>query len=144
MTGPCSPGSHPHVDRPNWEPADNIGDYMRNCREGLETWSECRAAKLMGMSRAHLWRMRQMANIPDDLFELLLDDARMGDHVPSTQEFAAIGQALASGHVDQSIEPQLYPGEDKFLRQMRRHTKCGYPPSPKQAAWLRKIMARRP
>jgi hypothetical protein len=96
----CSPGGHPHADRPNWQPADNINDYVRNCHEGLESWSDRRAAKLLGWSRARLWRAQQMANIPEDLFDRLLDQA----HMPSTKELAAIGQALVRGRVGESIE----------------------------------------
>jgi hypothetical protein len=69
---PCSPGSHPHADQPNWRLADNPWDYARNCQEGLETFSERHFAKLFGISRAELWRWRLMANLSDDLFEALL------------------------------------------------------------------------
>ena len=71
MQHPCSPGSHPHSDRPNWEPAETANDYLRNCREGLEAYSDRRMAKLLGWSRAHLWRAKLMAEIPEDLFERL-------------------------------------------------------------------------
>jgi hypothetical protein len=47
----CSSGSNPHSDRPNWQPADNIDDYLRNCTEGLETYTDSRAAKLLGWTR---------------------------------------------------------------------------------------------
>jgi hypothetical protein len=69
-----SHGSHPHADRPNWRPAETIGDYMSNCREGLEDFSERRAAKLLGMTRVQLYRAKLMAELPDDLFELLLKE----------------------------------------------------------------------
>jgi integrase len=45
MDRPGSPGSHPHSDRPNWQPATTIDDYLRNCREGLEEYPDRRAAK---------------------------------------------------------------------------------------------------
>ena len=32
---------------PNWQPAATINDYYRNCREGLEEYSERRAAELL-------------------------------------------------------------------------------------------------
>lgn len=103
MSGTCSPGSHPHSDRPNWQPADTIGDYLTNCREGLENFSERRAAKLFGVSRAELWRWRLMAEIPEDLFERLLKACKK----PSTKALAAIGQALRSGKVLRRIVPAL-------------------------------------
>lgn len=69
MQHPCSPGSHPHSNRPNWEPAETANDYLRNCRDGLEAYSDRRMAKLLGWSRAHLWRAKLMAEIPEDLFD---------------------------------------------------------------------------
>ncbi len=95
---PCpsdgSPGNHPHSDRPNWRPAETAEDYLRNCDDGLETYSERRMAKLLGVSRTALWRWRMMAEIPEELFERLLAEA---NHVPSTKELANIGRAL-NGH----------------------------------------------
>ena len=63
-----TPGSHGR----NWQPADNIEDYLRNCREGLENYSERHLAKLLGMSRIKLYRTRMVAAIPESLFERLL------------------------------------------------------------------------
>ncbi len=94
MQHPCSPGSHPHSDRPNWRPAETADGYMRNCREGLETYSERHLAKLLGISRARLWRWKLMAEIPEELFERLLTET---NHVPSTKELANVAQAL-NGH----------------------------------------------
>ncbi len=68
----CSPGSHPHSDRPNWQPAETPEQYLTNCREGLETFSRRRLAKLMGVSRAFLWRANLMAEMPEELFERLV------------------------------------------------------------------------
>jgi hypothetical protein len=65
-----SPGSH-HNGR-NWRPAETFDEYLRNCREGLEERSDRRAAKLLGWSRIHFYRVRLMAELPDDLFEMLL------------------------------------------------------------------------
>jgi hypothetical protein len=73
MTDDGSPGSHPHSDRPNWQPAETIDDYARNIREGLEEYSDRRAAKLLGRSRIHVYRAKLMAELPDALFERLLD-----------------------------------------------------------------------
>ncbi len=93
-TTPGPPGSHPHSDRPNWQPAETANDYLRNCQEGLESYSDRRMAKLLGWSRAHLWRAKLMAEIPEELFERLL--AR-SDHAPSTKELANVARAL-NGH----------------------------------------------
>ena len=68
--------------------------HDKYCREGLETYSERRYAKLLGVSRTALWRWKMMAEIPEDLFQRLL--AR-GDHLTSTKEMANIGRAL-NGH----------------------------------------------
>ena len=86
-----SPGSHPHVDRPNWHPANNLSDYLRNCEAGLEVFSDSHLANLMRVSRAHVWRMRLIADLPDDLFDLLLKL----HPVPTTSELASISRALS-------------------------------------------------
>ncbi len=97
-TGPCSPGSHPHADQPNWRPAATLDDYLHNCREGLEQYSDRRVAKLLGVSRIELWRWQLMARLPKDLFERLLalgrenPKARLG-----TKGFAQVALALL-GH----------------------------------------------
>ena len=91
---PGSPGSHPHSDRPNWQPAETANDYLRNCDEGLEAYSDRRMAKLLGVSRASFWRWKLMAEIPEELFERLL--AR-SDHKFSTKELANVARAL-NGH----------------------------------------------
>ena len=93
-TIPGPPGSHPHSDRPNWQPAETANDYLRNCQEGLEAYSDRHVAKLLGWSRAHLWRAKLMAEIPEELFERLLARA---DHAPSTKELANVARAL-NGH----------------------------------------------
>ncbi len=93
MTGNSSgsPGNHPHSDRPNWQSAESIDEYLRNCQEGLERFSDRRAAKIMGISRTSLWRWQLMATIPEDLFERLLSQS---DHCPSTKELANVARAL--------------------------------------------------
>jgi len=73
MTDDGSLGSHPHSDRPNWQPAETLDDYARNCREGLEDDSDRRAAQLLGWSRMAVYRAKLMAGLPDELFERLLD-----------------------------------------------------------------------
>ncbi len=88
------PGSHPHSDRPNWRPAETADEYVRNCQDGLEAYSERRMAKLLGISRARLWRWKLMAEVPEELFERLLAET---SHVPSTKELANVARAL-NGH----------------------------------------------
>lgn len=89
----CPPGSHPHSDRPNWQPAETVDEYLANVREGLEPYSQRRLAKLLGVPRIELYRWTQMAAIPDELFERLMEDAAN----LSTKRLAQIGQAL-KGH----------------------------------------------
>jgi hypothetical protein len=88
----CSPGSHPHSDRPNWHPGETLEHFLQNVREGLEQPSDRRLAKLMGVPRVMLWRMRMMAEIPEDLFERLLDGG-----ILSTKALAQMGYALRNG-----------------------------------------------
>jgi hypothetical protein len=73
----------------NWQPATTIGDYLRNCREGLEEYSDRRAAKLMGCPRIQLYRAKLMAELPDDLFEELLAAG-----VTSSKALAQVALAL--------------------------------------------------
>lgn len=82
-----SPGSHSHSDQPNWRPADNMDDYLRNCREGLEVYSERHLAKLLGMTRAMVWRAKLMASIPSELTEALIEQ----EPCASIRELAIIG-----------------------------------------------------
>lgn len=89
QSGP--PGSHPHADRPNWRPATTFEEYWRNCQEGLEQYSERRAAKILGWSRVRVWRAKQMAQIPDDL----LDRLRKLKPPPSSRDLAKVGQFLS-------------------------------------------------
>jgi ribosomal protein S14 len=84
-----SPGNHPHSDRRNWRPATTLDEYLRNCREGLEEHSDRRLAKFMGWSRIHLYRVRAMASLPDELFECLLAAG-----VLSSAEMARVANAL--------------------------------------------------
>jgi hypothetical protein len=85
LVGPL--GSHGR----NWAPAETIADYLGNCREGLETWSERRAAELLGCKRIELYRWKRMAELPEDLFEALLTS---GSKPPSSRELANIARAL--------------------------------------------------
>jgi hypothetical protein len=100
----CSPGSHPHSDRPNWRPAETVEDYQRNIHEGLETYSERRMAKLLGMSRTLLWRARLMADLPDELFEHILSEARKRGIKLSEKALAQVALALRKGNNVAEVE----------------------------------------
>jgi hypothetical protein len=118
---PCSPGSHPHSDRPNWQPAETIEDYFRQCEEGLENFSGRRMAKLFGISRAALWRWRLMAQIPEDLFNLLMEKSKRR---LSTKSLAAVGriyrQASQNGDTTVGADVELCPHCGEVLR-LRHH-----------------------
>lgn len=90
---PGEPPPNPHADRPNWRPATTFDAYLSNCREGVEQWSERRAAKLLGWSRIEIWRARRMAEIPADLFERLV---ALRPPV-GTRTLAAVGILFAEG-----------------------------------------------
>lgn len=83
-----------HDERRNWKPADTFEEFMANCREGLETFSERRAAKLLGVSRADIQRWVFMASLPKDLFERLLTSHRQTGRRIGEKEMAAIALAL--------------------------------------------------
>jgi hypothetical protein len=108
-----SPGSHPHADQPNWRPADNIKDYLRNCDEGLEQLSERRFAKLMSVSRAELWRWRLMAELPDNLFEALLRASKK----PTSTQLAKVALALTG---EKSADVECCPHCGKPIRVRQR------------------------
>jgi hypothetical protein len=84
------PGGQSHADQPNWRPAETIEEYFANCREGLERYSDARAAKLLGCSRQQFQRGKLMAELPDDLFERLVTLRP----VPSTKSLAQAAIAL--------------------------------------------------
>ena len=114
MTDDGSPGSHPHSDRPNWQQAETIADYARNIREGLEEYSDRRAAKLLGRSRIHVYRAKLVAELPNALFERLLDAG-----VVSSKALANVAQALR--HKDpQSADVERCPHCGGVLR-VRAH-----------------------
>lgn len=97
MKNSVHPGVHPHSDRLNWQPADTMDEYLANCREGLETFTDKRAAKLCGMSRVGVYRARLMARLPESLFERLIVVARETKHGLSKKMFANIAIAIANG-----------------------------------------------
>ena len=57
-------------------------------------------AKLMGWSRARMWRARLMAELPDDLFDTLL----AADQYPSSKSLAAVALALRRGEARRSAK----------------------------------------
>ena len=75
-----SPGSHSHSDRPNWQPGDDDAEELRlqkiadALRDGK---GERQIAKLLGVSRAWIWRAKKYSRIPGGLYERL-QAARVG------------------------------------------------------------------
>lgn len=60
MTGAhCSPGEHSHSDRPNF----TIDDYLAMCKGGEAEFSVAEAARVMGVSRAYVYRCMLYASI---------------------------------------------------------------------------------
>lgn len=68
----CSPGEHSHSDQPNF----TIEDYLQMCRDGEASFSIAEAARVMGVSRAYVYRCLLYASIPEDEFEEVLDAVR--------------------------------------------------------------------
>jgi hypothetical protein len=95
----CSPGDNPHADRPNWQPATDLAGYLANCRDGLETFSDKRVSKLMGWSRAMVWRARLMAAIPEYIFEELVALPNI-----STSQLAAAGRLFLGSGIPNETE----------------------------------------
>lgn len=115
ISAECSPGSNPHSDRPNWRPAENIDEYLQNCRDGLETYSDGRLAKLLGMTRIHLWRCRMVAHIPKELFEHLLEERGRSGISIGTKSLAQVGLAFRRGE-NSNAETQCCPHCGGVLR----------------------------
>lgn len=119
MTSPSPEhGSPGNVLLRNWQPADNIKDYLRNCREGLEDYSDERAVRLLGWSRMKLWRVRKARQLPDELFELLIGQ----DKIPSWRELAAIAGTLYQG--DPACDTERCPHCGEVLRRRRRFSQA--------------------
>jgi hypothetical protein len=112
----CSPGSHPHADRPNWRPAETPDDYLRNCREGLETYSERRMAKLLGMTRIGLWRAKIASELPQELFKHILQERRRLGFGISMKSLAQIALALRKANNLAEVERCPHCGEVLRLR----------------------------
>ncbi len=114
MNGPersGSPGSHPHEDQPTWRPATTIGDYLQNCREELETFSQRRAAVLMGKPRSWVQRAILLADLPEALFEDLLAAG-----VTSTRQLANVARMRRGGHRAADVETCPHCGETLRVR----------------------------
>ena len=93
------PGEHPHSDRRNWRRAETPEEYLANCREGLERYSDKRFAQILGEPRIYVHRARAVADIPKDLFERLVDEGP-----PSETMMAYIGQAIREGVWPEDID----------------------------------------
>jgi hypothetical protein len=77
---------------PNWAPATTADEYLRNCREGLEEYSDRRFALLMGWPRVQVFRVKLVAELPEALFERLLDAG-----ICSAKALAGVALALRRG-----------------------------------------------
>jgi hypothetical protein len=84
---------------PNWQPATTASDYLRNCREGLEEYSDRRFAALMGWPPIQVYRAKLMAELPKALFERLLAAG-----VLSTKALANVALAFRRGQNDGEVE----------------------------------------
>ena len=82
MQHPCSPGSHPHSDRPNWQPAETANDYLRNCQDGLEAYTDRRMAKIRKLQRridTPRIRKAKKEHLEEEHWQLVLALDRAGD-----------------------------------------------------------------
>ena len=93
------PPDAPRGAIPNWQPAETIDDYIRNCRDGLEEYSDHRAARLLGWPRIEVWRAKLMAELPPELFERLLEAG-----ITSTKALANVAHAYKTGDNIEEVE----------------------------------------
>lgn len=85
MTGEHrSPGEHPHSDQPNF----TLDDYLGMCNSGEAEFSVAEAARVMGVSRAYVYRCMLFASIPEDEFEDVLAHVRATKGLNSTTAVA--------------------------------------------------------
>lgn len=61
----CPPGGHSHSDKPNF----TVDDYLAMCAAGEAKFTISEAARLIGCSRAQLYRWILFARTPVDVFE---------------------------------------------------------------------------
>ena len=66
----CSPGEHSHPDRPNF----TLEDWIAMCNSGEAKFSVAEAARVMGVSRAYVYRCMLYASIPEDAVRDVLDE----------------------------------------------------------------------
>lgn len=110
-----SPGNNPHEDRRNWRPAETLEEYLHNCREGLETYSDSQAARILCVSRTELWRWQLMSELPEDLFESLLKAQKK----PSSRSLANAAMALRTGETGES-GTECCPHCGRVIRRRKR------------------------
>jgi hypothetical protein len=111
----------------NWQPATTPDDYVRNCGEGLEEYSERRMAKLMGVPRSFLWRAKLWAELPDALFEQLLA------HRVGTKAMIAVALTLRRDKPSGEVERCPHCGEVLRVRGVNQKTRNAI------NAWLAEI-----
>lgn len=65
----CSPGRHSHSDQPNFR----LEDYLEMCRSGEAkfTYSEC--AKVMGVTRAWIYRAIELTKVSEEELDDIVD-----------------------------------------------------------------------
>ena len=76
----CSPGDNPHADQPNF----TLADYLQMVRDGEAKYSITEVARLMGWSRALVYRSIVMASVSDAEFDAILDDFRAAGRMPTS------------------------------------------------------------
>jgi hypothetical protein len=109
---------HPHSDRPNWKQAETADEYLTNCRERLEDYSDKRFCELMGWTRIRSWRVRMLSEIPEPLFDCILKQARAKNIRLSDKALAQVGYALSSGKNLAEVERCPHCGEVLRLRSL--------------------------
>ncbi len=76
----CPPGDNPHADRPNF----TLEDYFQMCRDGEAAFSVTEVCRLMGWTRQYYYRVMELADAPDDVFEGALATARAKGRLTTT------------------------------------------------------------
>jgi hypothetical protein len=93
-----SPGSHPHSDRPNWQPGDDDADELQRQKLGdlfRNGGSERQIAKALGWPRTKVQRLKAMTEIPEPLRERLGQAWKSGAiRRLSVKSWAAIGRLI--------------------------------------------------
>ena len=115
----CSPGEHPHSDRPNF----TLEDYLAMCEAGEAEYSLSEVARLMGVSRMNLHRWMIMASVTDEEFEAVLADFESAGKRLSTTAIAdeikrRTGRARAYEERCPAAAAFCGPGSDRTPRAM--------------------------